>query len=264
MRFHFPIIIIDEDFRSENTSGLGIRALAKAIEEEGMEVLGVTSYGDLTSFAQQQSRASAFILSIDDEELALEPEETLADLRALASVAPPTLDFYAALKRPGVSLIAECKKASPSKGILREDFHPAQIAASYEEGGASCLSILTDRDRGLRLGVDRYLTKPASAEELESAINELLLQARSPRRVLVVDDRATASSDIARVLESKGYTVVGTCTGEECLEQARRTRPQMIIVEELVEEHEKMVRTIRFEKELQHILVVQLIDALEE
>ena len=68
MRFHFPIIIIDEDFRSENTSGLGIRALAKAIEDEGMEVLGVTSYGDLTSFAQQQSRGSAFILSIDDEE----------------------------------------------------------------------------------------------------------------------------------------------------------------------------------------------------
>ena len=68
MRFRFPVVIIDEDFRSENASGLGIRALAKAIEDEGMEVLGVTSYGDLSSFAQQQSRASAFILSIDDEE----------------------------------------------------------------------------------------------------------------------------------------------------------------------------------------------------
>lgn len=82
MRFHFPVIIIDEDFRSENASGLGIRALAGAIEKEGMEVLGVTSYGDLTSFAQQQSRGSAFILSIDDEELVLEPEETIAELRA--------------------------------------------------------------------------------------------------------------------------------------------------------------------------------------
>ena len=66
MKFHFPIIIIDEDFRSENTSGLGIRALAKAIEEEGIEVLGVTSYGDLTSFAQQQSRRAAFSLWIGD------------------------------------------------------------------------------------------------------------------------------------------------------------------------------------------------------
>jgi len=85
MRFHFPIIIIDEDFRSENASGLGIRALAQAIEKEGMDVLGVTSYGDLTSFAQQQSRASAFILSVDDEELANEAEETIAELRAFVS-----------------------------------------------------------------------------------------------------------------------------------------------------------------------------------
>ena len=69
LRFHFPIVIIDEDFRSENTSGLGIRALADAITREGFEVLGNTSYGDLSQFAQQQSRASAFILSIDDEEI---------------------------------------------------------------------------------------------------------------------------------------------------------------------------------------------------
>ena len=73
MKFRFPIVIIDEDFRSENASGLGIRALADAIQAEGMEVLGVTSYGDLSSFAQQQSRASTFILSIDDEEF-LSPE----------------------------------------------------------------------------------------------------------------------------------------------------------------------------------------------
>jgi arginine decarboxylase len=86
MKFRFPIVIIDEDFRSENASGLGIRALADAIEKEGMEVLGVTSYGDLTSFAQQQSRASAFLLSIDDEEFGggseAETEQALKSLRA--------------------------------------------------------------------------------------------------------------------------------------------------------------------------------------
>ena len=74
MKFRFPIVIIDEDFRSENTSGLGIRALAQAIETEGFQVLGVTSYGDLSQFAQQQSRASAFILSIDDEEFTPGPD----------------------------------------------------------------------------------------------------------------------------------------------------------------------------------------------
>ncbi|MFZ5504663.1 MAG: Orn/Lys/Arg decarboxylase N-terminal domain-containing protein [Pseudomonadota bacterium] len=93
MRFEFPIIIIDEDFRSENASGLGIRALAEAIEKEGPGVLGVTSYGDLTSFAQQQSRASTFILSIDDEEFGAgseaEIEAVLTNLR----------DFVAEIRR---------------------------------------------------------------------------------------------------------------------------------------------------------------------
>src|SRR2546425_754567 len=74
LRFRFPIVIIDEDYRSENTSGLGIRALAQAIEKEGFEVVGTTSYGDLSQFAQQQSRASAFILSIDDEEFTPGPD----------------------------------------------------------------------------------------------------------------------------------------------------------------------------------------------
>jgi arginine decarboxylase len=74
IRFHFPIVIIDEDYRSENTSGFGIRALAQAIEKEGWEVVGATSYGDLSQFAQQQSRASAFILSIDDEEFTPGPD----------------------------------------------------------------------------------------------------------------------------------------------------------------------------------------------
>ncbi|MEI7843776.1 MAG: arginine/lysine/ornithine decarboxylase [Gallionellaceae bacterium] len=84
MKFNFPIIIIDEDFRSENASGHGIRALAQGIEKEGIEVVGMTSYGDLTSFAQQQSRASAFVLSIDDEEFGSGSEEdTEVALRTL-------------------------------------------------------------------------------------------------------------------------------------------------------------------------------------
>ena len=84
MKFRFPIVIIDEDFRSENSSGLGVRALAAALVDQGMEVLGVTSYGDLTSFAQQQSRASAFLLSIDDEDFGSgSEEETKAALKSV-------------------------------------------------------------------------------------------------------------------------------------------------------------------------------------
>ncbi len=82
MHFRFPVVIVDEDFRSENASGTGVRVLAKAIEEEGIEALGVTNFGDVASFAQQQSRASAFILSIDDEQFS-SPEEAAAAVAQL-------------------------------------------------------------------------------------------------------------------------------------------------------------------------------------
>ncbi len=68
----------------------------------------------------------------------------LATLRALSNVAPITNGFYAALKKPGVSLIAECKKASPSKGLLVRNYDPKALASIYAEAGASAISILTD------------------------------------------------------------------------------------------------------------------------
>ncbi|MEM7118375.1 MAG: indole-3-glycerol phosphate synthase TrpC [Chloroflexota bacterium] len=71
-------------------------------------------------------------------------EVPFADVRAFASVAPPPLDFYAALKAPGVSLIAECKKASPSKGLMVPNYKPVQLARTYHKAGARAISVLTD------------------------------------------------------------------------------------------------------------------------
>jgi arginine decarboxylase len=118
IKFRFPIIIIDEDFRSENISGSGIRDLAQAIESEGVETLGLTSYGDLTSFAQQASRASCFILSIDDEELLENGTSTNLALKNLR-------DFIKAVRKRNsdipIFLYGETKTSSHiPNDILRE------------------------------------------------------------------------------------------------------------------------------------------------
>lgn len=90
------------------------------------------------------------------EELAVSQAAVpLSALRDAIAARPPALDFPAALRAEHISLIAEVKKASPSKGLLREDFQPTELAATYSGNGAAAISVITD---GHFLGEPGHLT----------------------------------------------------------------------------------------------------------
>lgn len=105
----------------------------------------------------------------------LREKTPLTDLQTQALKVQPPLDFVAALRQGKTkpALIAEVKKASPSKGVLRQDFDPVAIALSYQKGNASCLSVLTDAK--FFQGSFDYLTQIRAAVDLPLLCKDFIL-----------------------------------------------------------------------------------------
>ena len=180
------------------------------------------------------------ILATKREEIRLTSSfRTLEDLRREAASAPPVRNFEQAIRdkiaNGGSAVIAEIKKASPSKGIIREQFDPITIAQSYEQHGAACLSVLTDRD--YFMGAAEYLVAARSATQLPVLRKDFII-------------------DPYQIFEAR-------CMGADCilLIVAALEQPQMLELERvanqlgmsvLVEAHsqEEFERAIRLETSL--------------
>ena len=117
------------------------------------------------------------------------------------------------------------------------------------------LSIVQDKARGFRIGVDRYLTKPIDTTLLFSEVGSLLEQGKSRKKVLVVDEDSEAVRTLTDVLQAKGYHVMES-DGKELLARAIATQPDIIILNSMISEKQEIVQTLRFEKGLENVLLL--------
>ena len=115
------------------------------------------------------------------------------------------------------------------------------------------LSIVQDKARGFRIGVDRYLTKPIDTAKLFEEVGTLLEQGKSKKKVMVVDEDSTAVRSLTEVLQTKGYIVVES-DGKELVEKAISAQPDIIILNSVLSDKHQIVQSLRFEKGLENVL----------
>jgi len=205
---------------------------------------------------QSETAQTKTILVVDDE----------SNIRRLLRQELETEGYRVEEAKDGVSALAAVKKAKPDLIITDvmmprlDGFDLAAVLKTNPETAnipTVILSIVEDKDRGFRLGIDRYLTKPIDVAELLSSVDILLTShSASRRKVLVINQDASDSKTLAEVLLSKGYAVAEASTGEEGLHKARTIKPDMMIVDAALSEGHEIIKTIRFEEGLENISVI--------
>ncbi|MDA8082157.1 MAG: response regulator [Nitrospiraceae bacterium] len=173
--------------------------------------------------------------------------------------------YEVVLARDGFEAIAEIRKQRPdiiTLDVMMPGISGFDVAAVLKNNPLTrdipiiILSIIEDHERGYRLGIDRYHTKPVDTEELLKSIAVLLSHGHSRKKVLVIDEDVATVKTLSDVLDAKGFQITGAFTGEDGIDKAIETKPDMVIVDSGLSERHNIVSTLRFERGMEHVLFI--------
>ncbi|MEH2383854.1 MAG: PAS domain S-box protein [Nostoc sp.] len=241
--FIIPTYVCDQ----KTTANLNLDTLVKQLKEHVITTNAVLNQNSKT------------ILVVDDD----------ANIRELLRQQLENEGYNVRQGKDGMDAIHQIKIARPDlilldvmmpqingfdvAAVLKNDPHTADIPIII-------LSIIENKERGYHIGIDRYLTKPIDTEKLLHEIGSLLSQGTSSKKVLVVDQNASALKTLSDVLKTQGYSVIEASDRQECIHKALSTKPDMIIIDSIFSQEADLVKTLRFEKELENVFFIMLSD----
>jgi signal transduction histidine kinase/CheY-like chemotaxis protein len=223
-----------------------------------LELLPARRSVDIESLVRQLREQVATHQPRDKSVLVVDDD---SNIRSLLHQELTEAGYVVRLAEDGRKALALIREETPGLVILdvmMPEMNGFDVAAVLKNDPATMdipiiiLSILEDKERGFRLGVDRYLTKPIDTASLFHEVDALLDQGKSKKKVMVVDEDASTIRTLTEVLETRGYQVVES-NGTELVSRAVVSKPDIIILNSLLSSDEA-VRALRFEKGMENVL----------
>lgn len=219
----------------------------------------------LDSLVQQLQENADRAVSLNDRQKNILVVDDEPHIRELLRQELEAEGYLIRTAQDGIEALRLVKELSPDLillDVMMPNISGFDLAAVLKNNPATMniptiiLSIIQDKERSDRLGVDRYLSKPINTELLLSDIKTLLTQEVSHKKVLVVDADLSTAKILTDVLISKGYAVTEAATGSEGIEKALLIKPDMIIINAGVSEQHNIVQTLRFDNGLKNVVFV--------
>jgi signal transduction histidine kinase/DNA-binding response OmpR family regulator len=223
-----------------------------------LELLPVRRSVDLEALVRQLREQVATHQPQDKSILVVDDD---SNIRSLLQQELTEAGYVVRLAEDGRKALALIREETPGLVILdvmMPEMNGFDVAAVLKNDPATMdipiiiLSIVEDKERGFRLGVDRYLTKPIDTASLFREVDTLLGQGKSKKKVMVVDEDASTVRTLTDVLETRGYQVVES-NGTELVSRAVVSKPDIIILNSLLSNNDA-VRALRFEKGMENVL----------